>query len=180
MLKIIIPATESWNAKDEIFVYTKETSLNLEHSLISLSKWESKWKIPFLSTKNFSIEQTLDYVRFMTLNKDVPPFIYKNLGKTNMQLINNYIEDEMTATTFNNFQGIKNREIITSEDIYYWMIVNHIPFEPCEHWHLNRLLKLIEFCSVKNSPPRKMSNSEIYAQNRRLNEQRRAQNKSKG
>lgn len=179
MLKIIIPATESWNAKDEIFVYTKETSLNLEHSLISLSKWESKWKIPFLSTKNFSIEQTLDYVRFMTLNKDVPPFIYKNLGKTNMQLINNYIEDEMTATTFNNFQGIKNREIITSEIIYYWMIALNIPME-CEKWHLNRLLTLINVCNIKTQKPKKMSKNEIAMRNHYLNEARKQSLNTRG
>ena len=179
MLKIIIPATESWNAKDEIFVYTKETSLNLEHSLISLSKWESKWKIPFLSTKNFSIEQTLDYVRFMTLNKDVPPFIYKNLGKTNMQLINNYIEDEMTATTFNNFQDIKNREVITSEIIYYWMIALNVPME-CEKWHLNRLLTLINVCNIKTQKPKKMSKNEIAKRNHYLNEARKQSLNTRG
>ena len=179
MLKIIIPATESWNAKDEIFVYTKETSLNLEHSLISLSKWESKWKIPFLSTKNFSIEQTLDYVRFMTLNKDVPPFIYKNLGRTNMQLINNYIEDEMTATTFNNFQDIKNREVITSEIIYYWMIALNVPME-CEKWHLNRLLTLINVCNIKTQKPKKMSKNEIAKRNHYLNEARKQSLNTRG
>ena len=179
MLKIIIPATESWHAKDEIFVYTKETSLNLEHSLISLSKWESKWKIPFLSTKNFSIEQTLDYVRFMTLNKDVPPFIYKNLGRTNMQLINNYIEDEMTATTFNNFQDIKNREVITSEIIYYWMIALNVPME-CEKWHLNRLLTLINVCNIKTQKPKKMSKNEIAKRNHYLNEARKQSLNTRG
>ena len=140
MLQITIPAREMWDEQNNEFVYTNEQTLQLEHSLISLSKWESKWNKPFLSKESKTYEEILDYVKCMTLTQKVSPEIYANLTDENMRDIQRYIEAPMTATTFSEEKNTKgNREIVTSELIYYWMIALGIPLE-CEKWHLNRLL----------------------------------------
>ena len=150
MLQITIPAREMWDEQNNEFVYTNEQTLQLEHSLISLSKWESKWNKPFLSKESKTYEEILDYVKCMTLTQKVSPVIYANLTDENMRDIQRYIEAPMTATTFSEEKNMKgNREIVTSELIYYWMIALGIPLE-CEKWHLNRLIKLIRICSIKN------------------------------
>jgi hypothetical protein len=179
MLDIIIPKSERYDEKRGEFIYTKEQKLCLEHSLISLSKWESKYEKPFLSTKKTALE-TLDYIRFMTLTQNVSPEVYFNLSKENVEAIQAYIEAPMTATTVPKSKK-KNpyKETITAELIYYWMIALNIPFE-CQKWHLNRLLKLIEVCSYKSEPPRKMSRNEILQRNRKLNAERRARLNTKG
>lgn len=180
MLQITIPAAEQWDESKQEFVYTKERRLQLEHSLISLSKWESKWCKPFLSRTDKTLEETIDYVRCMTLTTNVDPDIYRCLTNDNIREINDYIDAPMTATFFSKDQpGGSNREIITSELIYYWMISQNIPFE-CQKWHLNRLLTLIRVCNVKNSPPKKMSAQEIMSRNAALNEARRKQLNTKG
>lgn len=175
MLTITIPASEMWDEKNEKFIEIKECTLQLEHSLISLSKWESKWCKPFLFTKEKTEEETLDYVRCMTLTTRVSPEVYYGLTSENIKAINTYIEAPMTATCFRaDRNGRGNREIVTSELIYYWMIALNIPFE-CQKWHLNRLLTLIRVCNIKNQPAKKMSRREIMSRNAALNAARRKQ-----
>ena len=169
MLQIVIPEREFFDSVKQEFIYLKEQRLVLEHSLISISKWESKWKKPFLSKEGKTIEESRDYVRCMTLNKDVDPSVYTTLSQDVFQRINSYIEDSMTATWFNDKnQKPGNGPVITSELIYYWMVAFKIPFE-CEKWHLNRLLTLIKVCELKNAPKKKMKRKDIYAHNAALN-----------
>ena len=180
MLQIVIPATEEWDERKQEFVYTKEQRLQLEHSLVSLSKWESKWGKAFLSKKEKTLEETIDYIRCMTLTQNVDPDIYNYLTTENIQTINQYIESPMTATHFSESRnGSANRETTTAELIYYWMIALNIPFE-CQKWHLNRLLTLIKVCNIKNTPPKKRSQAEIMKRNAAINEARKKQWHTKG
>lgn len=180
MLQIIVPASEQWDEKNNVFVSSKETVLQLEHSLISISKWEAKWQKPFLSNDTKSVEQILDYIKCMTINTNVDPVVYHCLTNENIEDVNKYIGSPMTATWFHEGQeGQRNREIITSELIYYWMIALNIPFE-CQKWHLNRLLTLIRVCNIKNKPPKKQSRNEILSRNAALNEARRKKLNTKG
>ena len=180
MLEITIPAVEKWDELNQEFIYTKAQTLRLEHSLVSLSKWESKWNKPFLSKQDKTQEEILDYIKCMTTTQNVDPDIYKCLTIDNMMEIKNYIEAPMTATTFTKDKnGKANREIVTSELIYYWMIALNIPFE-CQKWHLNRLLTLVQVCNIKNQPPKKMSKKEIMSRNAALNAARRQQLNTKG
>lgn len=180
MLKITIPAGEQWDEQKQEFVNTKEQTLCLEHSLVSLSKWESKWNKAFLSQKSKTFEETLDYVKCMTITQNVNSDVYSNLSSENFRQINDYINAPMTATCFlNDNRGGVNRETVTSELIYYWMIALSIPFE-CQKWHLNRLLTLIRVCNIKNTPPKKMSRSEIMSRNAALNAARRQKLNSRG
>lgn len=180
MLKITIPAGEQWDEQKQEFVNTKEQTLCLEHSLVSLSKWESKWNKAFLSQKSKTFEETLDYVKCMTITQNVNSDVYSNLSSENFRQINDYINAPMTATCFlNDKRGGVNRETVTSELIYYWMIALSIPFE-CQKWHLNRLLTLIRVCNIKNTPPKKMSRSEIMSRNAALNAARRQKMNSRG
>lgn len=180
MLTIEIPATEIFDEIKGEFVYTKEQTLQLEHSLLSISKWESKWCKPFLGKQNKSSEEIIDYIKCMTLNKNVNDSAYNCLSQANIAAINDYIGAPMTATYFSNTErGRRNSEQITSELIYYWMISLNIPFE-CQKWHINRLLTLIRVCNIKNQPPKKMSKREIMSRNAQLNAARRQQLNSKG
>ena len=180
MLRIVIPEGQLFNEETEEFVYTKEQTLQLEHSLVSLSKWESKWHKPFLGKDDKTFDETIDYIKCMTLTPNVDQNIYIFLTKENIKDINDYIGDPMTATTFSeNGPNSRNREIITSELIYYWMVALNIPFE-CQKWHLNRLLTLIRICNIKNQPTKKRSKSEIMSRNAALNASRRKQLNSKG
>lgn len=180
MLRITIPAIEQWDERKQEFVQTKVQTLQLEHSLVSLSKWESKWNKPFLSKGDKTVEETLDYIKCMTINQPVDPDVYNGLTSEHIEQINKYIEAPMTATTFNdNKQGGRNREVVTAELIYYWMIALNIPFE-CQKWHLNRLLTLIRVCNVKNAPPKKMSKRATASQYAQLNAARRQQLNTRG
>lgn len=182
MLSIVVPQTEKFNEATNEFIYIKEQKLQLEHSLVSLSKWESRWHKPFLSSKNNnkSQEEIIDYIRCMTITQNVDPNVYYNLTQKNYDKIQAYIDDSMTATTFSDIQKTApSREIITSELIYYWMIAYNVPVE-FEKWHLNRLLTLIKVCSIKNTPPKKMSKREIMNRNAALNASRRKAHNSKG
>ena len=179
MLQITIPATEQWDEIHQQFVHTKEQTLQLEHSLVSLSKWESKWCKPFLTKDQKTNEEFLDYIRCMTLTKNVNPDVYYCLTIDNIKRINEYIDAPMTATTFAKDNKKGKNEIITSELIYYWMIALQIPFE-CQKWHLNRLLTLVRVCNIKNSPPKKMSKREIMSRNAQLNAARKKQLNTKG
>lgn len=182
MLVITIGGVEFYDEERKKFITNPSVTLKLEHSLISISMWEAKWKKPFLNTshkqKPRTYEETLDYIRCMTINKNVDPTVYDRLTRFDLQKIEDYIGDKMTATWFpkQNGKGSPNGEIITSELIYYWMIANNIPFE-CQTWHLNRLLTLIRVCEVKQAPAKKMSKRDIYAQNRALNAKRKARRK---
>lgn len=181
MLTIVVPEGEFFNEITQEFVYTKEQKLVLEHSLVSVSKWEAKWKKPFLDNNDKTPEETLDYIRCMTITKGVDPTIYTNLTQDVVNRVNRYIEDKMTATTFvEHSKQPPGREKITSELIYYWMIDFGIPVE-FEKWHLNRLLTLIKVCSIKaQGNGKKMSKREILTQNKELNELRRKKLGSKG
>ena len=181
MLTITIPAVEMFNEETNEFLITKkEQTLQLEHSLVSLSKWESKWCKAFLSKEEKTYEETLDYIKCMTITQNIDPDVYSRLTRANIDEINKYIEAPMTATTFyGDTQKGHNRETVTSELIYYWMISLNIPME-CQKWHLNRLLTLIRVCNVKNTPPKKMSRQEIINRNAALNAARRKKLNSKG
>lgn len=183
MLQIIIPSEEQWDESKNEFVYSKPQIICLEHSLISLSKWESKWCKPFLSNKAKTTEETLDYVKCMTLTQNVGSEVYNRLSNENIDQVKQYIEAPMTATWFsedkNRKAGPPNREQVTSELIYYWMIALNIPFE-CQKWHLNRLLTLIRVCNVKNQKPKKMNRRQLLSRNAAINAARRKKFSSKG
>lgn len=178
MLSIEVPLIESYDEDREEFVITSAYRLELEHSLVSLSKWEQKFEKPFLSNDEKTAEETLWYIKAMTLTPNVPAEIYEKLTDANVTQINEYISSKMTATWFReDGQKPPNREIITSEVIYYWMLTLNINMS-CETWHLNRLITLIRVTNEKNAPPKKMSRAEAArAASRRseLNKQRQAQ-----
>lgn len=188
MLTIIVPGnTDIWDEENQQFVCFPETTLQLEHSLVSLSKWESKWHKPFFAknpkdpTERKTPEETLDYIRCMTINKNVDPIVYNFLSEENIEAINKYITDPMTATVINEGPSAGNKrningEFITSELIYYWMIALNIPVE-FEKWHIERLLILIRICNIKNEPEKKMNRAESLQQHRALNEARRRQSR---
>lgn len=181
MLILSIQPTELFNDSTQEFVYIDKQELALEHSLLSIAKWEAKWHKPFLSTTDKTNEEIKDYIRCMTINKGVDPKVYDHLSVNNLEEILAYIEDSRTATTFTDPSGTgyTNRSIVTSELIYYWMTAYRIPFET-EKWHINRLLTLIKICSIKNESPKKMSKAATYKQNNALNKARRQRLNSRG
>lgn len=179
-LQIFIPEKEFYDSEANEFIRVKETILNLEHSLISVSKWESKWHKPYLSKEEKSKDEVLDYIKCMTLNPQADPIIYKCLGNNEINKIIDYIKDPTTATVINKTEKKISKEIITNEIFYYWMTELGIPFDPCQKWHLNRLLTLIEVCAIKKQPPKKMSKKDIMRRNTALNAQRRAKHHTKG
>ena len=186
MLEITIQGQELWNDEIQEFIpITNGQKIQLEHSLVSLSKWESKWKTPFLGKNGIKDERTneqiIDYIRCMTITQNVKPEIYANLDDKTLLQIKDYIADPMTATWFNDRNGEtqKQKDTITSEVIYYWMIAQNIPME-CQKWHLNRLLTLIRVCGIKNAPPKKIGKRDAMSSRTALNNARRAQLNSKG
>lgn len=180
MLQITVPAVELFDETTERFIELKEQTLQLEHSLVSLSKWESKWCKAFLGRGAKTDEEILDYIKCMTITQNVNPDIYKYLTEDNLQQINKYIEAPMTATTFVEDKSSKgNREVVTSELIYFWMISLNIPFE-CQKWHLNRLITLIRVCNAKNAPPKRRSKRDVASQYAALNAARKKQLNTKG
>lgn len=181
MLRITIPISpEEWDEEKEEFVEPKYKVLQLEHSLVSISKWESKWNKPFLSKDEKSYEETIDYIKCMTLTQNVDPEVYGHLTDDIIAQVNEYIAAPMTATSFSEEKnGSTNREVITSELIYYWMIALNVPPE-YQKWHLNRLLTLIKVCNIKNQPPKKRSKRELMSRNAKLNAARRKQLNTKG
>ena len=188
MLKITVPGVELFDPETGLIYTTKETTLALEHSLVSLSKWESKWKIPFLSSgsgpasakRQLTQEQLLDYIRCMTLTQNVDPMVYRSLTRENLNDIMKYIEDPMTATTINPQQQKRGKQrVVTSELIYYWMTALNIPSE-YQKWHLNRLLTMIQVASIEKEPPKKIDPKSVMRQNHSLNAARRAKHHTKG
>lgn len=180
MLYITVPGRDLWDETNNLFISIHEQKLQLEHSLISLSKWESKWCKPFLSKEEKTDEEIIDYIRCMTINSNVPPETYLALTAENLRAVNSYINAPMTATTITDRSaGRQSRQTITSELIYYWMISLNIPSE-YQKWHLNRLLTLIQVCNIKNQPEKKRPRDEVLRENAALNAKRRAMLNSKG
>lgn len=180
MLRIIIPGEEFFDDSLQEFTTVGDVALDLEHSLVSLSKWESIYEKPFLGDEKKTSEETFGYIRTMLIDPEIPPGVFSKITESNISEINEYIDAKMTATWFADQRGTpKTREIITAELIYYWMIVFQIPFE-CETWHLNRLFTLIRICNIKNAAPKKMSRAEQAAQNKRLNAERKAKLGTRG
>ena len=187
MLKIVVPAWEDWDPKNEKFIQGREVSLTLEHSLVSVSKWEAKYHKSFTSNTKPTEQEMRDYIQFMVIkhlcrpNTEDIEQVCKHLSAENMREIEDYTRDSMTATTFSNRGGKKpgGKQIVTAELVYYWMISFNIPFE-CQHWHFNKLMTLIRICEIKNQPSKKMGRKEQAAQTRSLNAARRAKHHSRG
>lgn len=184
MLEIKVPISpEGWDEVKQEFVEPKMQALKLEHSLVSLSKWESKWCKPYLTRDAKTQEESIDYVRCMTITQNVDPDVYNHLTNENITEVDEYINAKMTATWFTEEPGSKGTrssgEQVTSELIYYWMISLNIPFK-CEKWHLNRLLTLIRVCDVKSKPQKKMSMKERLSRQAALNAKRKKQFNTKG
>ena len=179
-ISIIVPGRDFFDSQTNRFISTKQQKLVLEHSLLSIAKWEMKWHKAYLSMEHKTDEQNLDYIRCMCLTEPSDPMVFFALTKDNVKAISDYISDPMTATTFNRRDKRPSREIITNELIYFWMAEYNIPFDPCQKWHLNRLMTLIEVAAVKNQPPKKMGKRDILSQNAALNAQRRAKYNTRG
>jgi hypothetical protein len=180
MLTITVPATEKFDEIKGEFVYSEEETLHLEHSLVSISKWESRWNKPFLGKQEKTFEEVIDYIKCMTLDTDLSNDVYACLSQANITAINDYIGAPMTATTFSEDKsGKNNREIVTSELIYYWMIALQIPSE-YQYWHLNRLLTLIRVCNIKNAPPKKTNKRDTAKRYAQMNAARKKQLNTNG
>ena len=175
MKTITIPAAELFDESTNEYIYTRETTIKIEHSLVSVSKWEAKWETPFLNAK-MTREQSIDYIRCMTITQNVDPNIYKAISTSLLNEVNKYIDSKQTATWFNDKKnGPHKMRTVTSELIYYWMIASGIPFE-CEKWHLNRLITLIRVCQEESKPSKQMTLEERKA----LNNARRQKYRTKG
>ena len=179
MLTITIPSYELFNDVTQEFISEDERVIQLEHSLLSISEWESRWNKPFLSNMEKTSNEIIDYVRCMTLTEGVPETAYLYIDNEQYKLINDYIAAPMTATTISEPPGKVSREIMTPELLYYYMIAANIPFE-CERWHLNRLLTLIRICSIKSQPEKKRPINEVMKSNAALNAARKKQFNTKG
>jgi hypothetical protein len=181
MLTITIPDQELYNEATEEFVNVKGRELRLEHSLVSLSKWESKFHKPFLTKEDKTRPETIEYIKCMTITQHVDDDFYKSISNAVINEVSAYIENPMTATSFTEQEekSTINREVITAEIIYYWMVALQVPME-CQKWHLNRLLTLINVCNIKNQPKKKMSRGQVHSRNRALNAARRERFNSAG
>lgn len=177
--EITIPSKEFYDERTNEFVEIKEQTIVIKHSLVSLSKWEAKWHKPFLSNEPKTWDESIDYVRCMTLTQKVNPLIYSAITPVIFKEINEYIDDPMTARKFRDDENIGRNELLTSELIYYWMISLGIPME-CQKWHLNRLLALIRLCSIKNTPPKKGNTLSSLQKRSALNASRRKALHSRG
>jgi hypothetical protein len=175
MLTITVPGDEVYDESTGLLSTVNDVHLELEHSLVSLSKWEQMYEKSFLGSTEKSDEEVFGYIHCMVVTPDYPADLLNKLTKDNLEEINTYINAKMTATVFHDPPGApKTREVITSELVYYWMTVFNIPFE-CENWHLNRLFTLIRICNVKQQKPKKMNSAEAARQRAELNASRRAQ-----
>ncbi len=179
MLRIIV-GDEGFNDETNEFVTVDPVVIELEHSLVSLSKWESKYEKPFLGRDEKTKEETFDYLKMMVLTEDLPDSIFEKFSQENIQEIKEYIDSKQSATIFTEIgRGRGKEEVITSELIYYWMIAFTIPFV-CEHWHLNRLLTLVRICGIKSGKQKKMPKGQLAQQYRELNERRKAEMGTRG
>lgn len=184
MLPIVVPGEEYWDERKEEFIYGKDTKLQLEHSLVSISKWEAKWHKPFFSKRKKdekTAEEALDYIKCMTLTQNVDPSVYRRLTQENYDEINKYIHDSMTATWFreDKKKSSGGSQVTTSEQFYSWMVKFGIPFE-CQKWHINRLITLIRVCEEDSKPPQKMSKNKLASSRTALNAARKKQLRTRG
>lgn len=180
MLKFtVVMGEDLFDDELQEFVEQERFTLELEHSLVTLSKWEAVWEKPYMGSEKKTTEEVMGYVKAMCLTPDVPPEVFQKLNAEHFAAINKYVDSKMSATWFNEKPAPGRKEIITSEIIYYWMISLNIPLE-CEHWHLNRLITLIKVCSQKNAPAKKMNKADMAAERHKLNAQRRAEHNTSG
>lgn len=182
MLRLTIPKTELWNETTSTFEYTEEVVVDLEHSLVSLSKWESFYEKPFLSEEPKTREETRYYIGCMCLGEFPSDLTLSRITDAQIQEVDDYISKRHTATWFNEPKTSyrqTNKTVVTAEVIYYWMVSLQIPFE-CEYWNLNRLITLVRVINNKNQPQKKMSRNEAMTQARRLNEERKQQYNTRG
>lgn len=179
-LTITIPGNELYDQAAGKFIITKNRTITLEHSLVSIARWESKWHKPYLSREPKTREELIDYIRCMTLTQNVDIATYYALDADTIKKIIDYIQDPSTATTFKKQNKMPSKEIITNEIIYYWMTALNIPFDPCEKWHFQHLMTLIEVCSLKQQPSKKMPKGEAMRQRAAMNAARRAKHNTHG
>lgn len=180
MLHLELQEREFYDELTSTFFITKKESLQLEHSLVSLSKWESKWCKPFLNKEHKTVEETIDYIKCMTITQNVKDSVYDSFTTETFNQIEKYINAPMTATWFSDqHKTSRNHETVTAELIYFWMISYNIPIE-CQKWHLNRLLTLIRVCNLKNQSPKKQNRKEMLASRHMLNQARKNQLQTKG
>lgn len=178
MYPLTLPDFEAYNSETNEFVSIKGKTYKLEHSLISISKWESKWHRPFLSPTDGprTPAETLDYVRCMCINDEIPESVLPYISRDEMDKIMKYINDPMTATTFSKRRKQRaarnSSTFVTSEVLYWQMSMFSIPYK-CEQWHLNRLLTLLRVCEEKGQTPQKMSERDILRQYASANAARR-------
>jgi hypothetical protein len=181
MLTLRIGDQEYFDEATQQFIQANGQTIELEHSLVSVSKWEAKWKKPFLGRQAKTREETIDYIRCMTKTQNVKPELYDRISNQQILEVNKYSNDPMTATTIAQPEGKGGiPRVITSEEIYYYMTAFQIPFDPCQKWHFNRLMMLIRVCDEKNKPKKKMRKGDIARQRRSLNAARRAKTGSRG
>lgn len=179
MLELSVGGDEYFDDENQMFIMDNTLDLEFEHSLATLTAWEMEFEKPFLSLEKKSDDETWAYIRHMCLNRELSDEDRKLFKQSDMDAIDQYITRKMSATWFREDKGPRSRAVITSELIYYWMVSHQIPFE-CQHWHLNRLFALIKVCNEKNAPQKKMSGKDAMAQQRALNQQRRAKYNTKG
>ena len=173
-ISITIPEKDLFDPQLNRFITIHQQTLSFEHSLLSISKWESKWHKAYLTKDPKTEEETMDYLRCMCLTQNVDPLVFRAMDAKSARALSDYIADPMTATTINRKQNRPSREIVTNELIYYWMVELGIPFDPCQKWHLNRLMTLIEVTSIKKQPPKKIGKKDLMSRNSALNAQRKA------
>lgn len=177
MFKVVVPGQEFYNERLQEFLYTKEYIFNIEHSLVSLSKWESEYMKPFVSDTPMTPDEFLYYIKCMTITQNVPDDAYRYLTQSNLDDIRSYMNKPMTATTISSNNKKGPSKIVTAELIYSWMIALNIPFE-CRKFHLNQLIMLINVCNEENQPKKKLSKKEAAAKTAETNRIRRAQHKN--
>lgn len=175
MLRIVIDGDELFDEETNTFEMVDSVVLDLEHSLLSLSKWESKYEKAFLAPTEKTPEEVLNYLKMMIVSPNVDPDVLNKCSQANIDEIQAYIDSTQSATTFGQMPERRGPgETITSELIYYWMVSFNIPFE-CQEWHLNRLFALVRICNIKNSKQKKMPRHEVAQRNRELNARRKAE-----
>lgn len=179
-LSISLPKREFYDNTTNRIISAEAKEIVLEHSLLSVAKWEAIWHKPYFTKEPKTEEELLDYLRCMTLTQNVDPIVYKTIDAENYKKILAYIQDSQTATTFHNRDKKHSREVLTNEVIYALMAELQIPYDPCQKWHLNHLLTLIDVCALRQEPAKKMSNAEMLKQRRALNAQRRSKYKTHG
>jgi hypothetical protein len=181
MLRATVPGAELFDEEKQQFITRESITLKLEHSLASISKWESYWKKPFLGKEEEKTTAEVNhYINCMSVDGDIPDETFSYIPNEIYSQITDYINDPMTATWFKEDKSsARNKDVLTSEVLYYYMIAQNVPIE-CENWHLNRLITLLRVCGEKNQPQKKMNKKDWIAQRRALNEARRSRFNTKG